>query len=133
MKLEQVPLEWIHRALERVSPLVEKATVYEGCDLTPEYIKVMLGQGVWHLLLVTDTEVVGIIVVSFANRCRNRVASIIAMGGRNIVTPELFEQGKAFAAANGATSIEVSARKSAARLYKRVGFLEKHRTLEVKL
>jgi hypothetical protein len=102
---------------------------------TIEHAEVYFSTGAWTLLVavVEDNSVIGAYAVAFQNEPGARSAFIVSAGGVGLAGPEAFDQVKAITKSMGATKIQVLARESAARLYKRVGLEEKATLMEIKL
>lgn len=93
-----------------------------------------LTNGTWALLVaVVEKEIKGAYVLSFSNTPTDRNALIVSAAGAGLASQEAFDQVKNIAQHMGATQIQVLARESAARLYKRVGLTEKAALMEIKL
>ena len=135
MKLEPVPIEWVNNVWPKVEPFFIEAAKH-GDDYTVDQLKVFVTQGYWLLIAILGEEkdVCGAMLVNFFNRPNARIAFVMAIGGKNISTPDSFEQFKAIVASRGATEIEGAARESVARLWRQnFGFEEKHRIVGVKI
>ena len=135
MKVQHVPLEWVNRTGDMVEGYIQSALEHANGDYTAEQVKTYLTQGNWVLLVATDDEnkIHGAAVVNFFNRPNDRVAFVVAIGGRLISNQDTFAQLKAYLVAMGATVLEGAARESIAKLWSRYGFSEKYRIVGVKL
>lgn len=134
MKVEYVPVQYIHVVWRDVGPLLTKSLPYMHGEVTLEQTRAYLADGVWDLLVATSGATVhGAMVVHIFNRPNTRVAFVQAVGGRGIISQSTFDQLKAFAARRGATTLECAARPSMARMLQRVGMQEKHRILGFQL
>jgi hypothetical protein len=134
MKIEYVPLEWVNYTWDKVSDFIEATILHSKGDFTLDQVRAKVTNGDWKLMVaVEDNEICGAATVSFFNRPLDRVALVTTIGGRLITNYETFEQLQQFARANGATKLESAARESVARMLKKYGFVEKYRTIEVKL
>ena len=134
MTLQRVPVEWLHATWPQVEEYLVDALHYAKGDFTLDQVKVYLAQGQWHLLVVTDADAIsGATTVEFQNRPNARVAFVTLVGGKEVATPELAEQLKVYARSMGATVLEAAARESAARLWARLGLVEKYRIIGVPL
>ena len=69
----------------------------------------------------------------FFNRPSDRVAFVVAMGGKLISSKETFAQFKQLLNNFGATYLEGAAREAIARLWTRYGLEEKYRIVGVKI
>jgi hypothetical protein len=112
-----------------------KSAAEQGDDYSAEQIKIYVLSGIWLLLVITDSEkqVHGALTVAFENGANHRTACITSLGGKDVVTQELFDQVCAIVKNLGATRIHCYARDSAARLYTQVGFSKKSTLMECKL
>ena len=104
-------------------------------DYTEDQAKALLAQGSWLLLVAVDEEnkIHGAASVEFINFPNDRVAFITAVGGKALINEDVYRQLCAVLKGFGATKIQCAARESAARLYAKVGFEQKHIILEVSL
>lgn len=135
MNIQFVPLTAVHLVWDAVAPFIESALEHSKGEYTLEQAKVPLTNGDWSLLVAVDGDqkIQGAAALRFFNRPNDRVALIVAIGGRLVSSPDTFEQLKTFCVSNGATAIEGAARESVARLWTRYGFEEKYRIVGVKL
>ena len=105
---------------------------FSGGDFTAENVKVYLTLGQWLLIVVVgENEIKGALTISFLNYPNDRVAFITAIGGRLISNQDTFKQMSEILKSQGATKIQGMARESIARLWKRYGFEERSRLVEV--
>jgi hypothetical protein len=134
MKFELVPNEWTARIWPEVEQYVSMAQEFSSEEYTVEQVKTLVLTGVWNLLVATnEDELCGAVVMAVSNRPNDRVAFIVTMGGKNIVSVDSINQIKEIAVKLGATVLEGAVRESVARLAIKVGFTEKCRMIEVKL
>lgn len=134
MQVQHVPLEWTPRTWPMVVGFIDDAMAYATDGLTTEEIRIRVFDGTWRLFVaVEDGTIRGAAVVDMFNRCKDRVAFVIAIGGRLISSKDTFAQFKDQLVALGATELEGAARESVARLWTRYGFAEKHRIVGVSL
>jgi len=75
----------------------------------------------------------GASTMAFVNDLNFRTAVVTALGGKGVVTDELFAQYCAVAKSLGATRMQTHARPSSARLYEKIGFRNKAALMELKL
>ena len=133
MKIQHVDTAYIHQTWPLVEDYIKWALDYQT-DYTLEHVKTFLSNGSWMLIVaVDDSGIKGAAVVNFINRPNDRVAFIVAMGGKLISSKETFADFSALLKAFGATYIEGAARESIARLWIRYGLEEKYRIVGVKL
>lgn len=135
MKIEHVPAEWVARTWPLCSGFIEDAFLYSQGDYTAEQAGVYISEGRWQLLVALDAEgkIRGAGVLNVFNRATQRVAFIVAVGGRLVTSKDTFAQLRELCASFGATHIEGAARESVARLWTRYGLKEKYRIVGVKL
>ena len=133
MKIQHVDTAYIHQTWPLVEDFIKWALDYQT-DYTLEHVKTFLSNGSWVLIVAADDSGIrGAAVVNFVNRPNDRVAFIVAMGGKLISSKETFADFSALLKAFGATYIEGAARESIARLWMRYGLEEKYRIVGVKL
>jgi hypothetical protein len=135
MKVQHVPIEWVNRTWDMVEGYIQSALDHAKGDYTADQVKAYLTQGSWTLLVATDDEnkIHGAAVVNFFNRPNDRVAFVVAIGGKLISSKDTFAQLRLYLVTMGATVLEGAARESIARLWSRYGFSEKYRIVGVKL
>lgn len=133
MKIQHVDTAYIHQTWPLVEDFIKWALDYQT-DYTLEHVKTFLSNGSWMLIVAADDSGIrGAAVVNFVNRPNDRVAFIVAMGGKLISSKETFADFSALLKAFGATYIEGAARESIARLWTRYGLEEKYRIVGVKI
>lgn len=131
MIVQVVPVQHIHQLWSQVSGYIEDALQYADGDYNLDQVKVYLTNGSWQLLVVNDeTKIHGAITVSYANYPNDRVAFITAIGGKWISDKESYKNFCDVLKNNGATKIQGAARESVARLWRRLGFKNKHIIVE---
>jgi hypothetical protein len=131
--IRQIPTDLVHQFLPLCRQYIEAALVYT--DLSFDQAKVFLSNGTWMLLIATDDEqnITGAYTLAFANSPNHRTATIVTAGGLGLGSPPAFDQACEIARNHGATRVHVLARQSAARLYKRLGLVEKSVLMEKNL
>jgi hypothetical protein len=134
MKIQNVTTEYVNQVWPKVADYIDAALTYQD-DYTLDQAKVYLSNGSWVLIVAVgeDGAIHGAAAVQFFNRPNDRVAFVIAMGGKLITGSETFVQFKNLLQVFGATCIECASRESAARLWQRFGLEEKYRIVGVKL
>ena len=134
MKIQHVETNYVNQVWPKVADYIEAALAYQD-DYTIEQAKVYLTNGSWTLVVAVadDGHLQGAAAVQFFNRPNDRVAFVIAMGGKLITGQETFLQFKDLLKAFGATYIEGASRESATRLWQRFGLQEKYRVAGAKL
>lgn len=133
MMIQFVHPDLVPRLMPEVSEMIASGLAHtDSCTL--EHAQVHLANGNWTLLVaVEDEKIKGIYVLSFYNEPTERIALIVSAAGRGLTSKEASDQVFEYARSRGATKMQVLARESAARLYKRVGLTEKATLMEIKL
>ncbi len=132
-RLSVVPIALVPARWHEVKDHLARALSFSN-DYTIEQAQLMLSSGQWMLLVAEDkTGAHGAAAVEFFNRPADRVAFVIAAGGKMLATHTVIEQAKAIFKQYGATKIECAARASASRLWARIGYTEKYRIMELPL
>jgi hypothetical protein len=134
MKIQHVNIEFVNQVWPKVEDYIRWALDYQT-DYTIEHVKTFLATGAWILIVAVDDdgEIKGASTVQFFNRPNDRVAFVIAMGGKLITGHETYVQFTMLLKAFGATYIEGASRESAARLWQRFGLQDKYRVVGAKL
>lgn len=133
-KLILVPVESVHQFLPLVRWYVESAL--SNTDLTFEQVRVYLSSGAWNLILCFDEkkEIQAAVVLCLVNEPNDRTATIVTTGGSpGVITRGNFEQLCEIAKSLGATKIQALSTRKGARLFRRVGLVERSVVLEKKL
>lgn len=106
-----------------------------GREYNVDQLRGLVASGAHELLVaIDDTGALrGAATVSFINYPAARVAFVTAIAGRLISSQDTWDQLVQFARYRGATSIQGAVRESVARLWRRFGFSERHRIVEVQL
>lgn len=134
MLVQHVPIQFIHAAWPKVERFIASALEYSQGDYSLDQAKVMLANGHWALYVATDgDEVKGAAAVQFNNMPNDRVAFVIAIGGKLMTSHDTWGQFTSLLKSNGATYVEGAARESIARLWTRYGFEEKYRIVGVRI
>jgi hypothetical protein len=137
MKIQHVPPEYVNQVWLQVSDFVQAAIDnQEGeSDYTLDQVRTFVTAGKWMLVVAVtgDGKIRGCAVVNFFNRPNHRVAFITHIGGKLVTSPDTFNQFRTLLVTFGATSIEGAVNDAVARLWRRYGFIEKYRIVEVKL
>lgn len=130
MKIEQVPVQYVHAVWPDVERFLKKPVLYAHGEFTIEQLRAYVADGSWQLLVATEGATVhGAMVIHTFNRPNHRVAFVMAVGGRGIISRDTFTQLGDFARLWGAQRIECAARPAVGRLLERVGMQEQHRIL----
>jgi len=124
-----------HQAWPLVEGFLVEALKWGEDDYTAEQAKVMLANGQWTLIVAVDEEntIHGAAAINFINMPNDRVAFVLAIGGKLISNQDTYTQFTALLKAHGATKIQGAARESIARLWTRYGFKERYRIVEAKI
>lgn len=134
MNVQEVPLDLVNQVL----PLTEHhlAAAFEFTDdYTLEEARVYLSTGAWSLIVAFDEprQFKGAAIVQYFNRPRDRVAFIIALGGRWVTGKENAEKLFAIFRANGATSVEAAARDEILKFWQKYGLEKKYTIISATL
>jgi hypothetical protein len=132
MLVKQVPKELIKQVWSQASGYINNALEFADEDYSLDDVKNYLISGQWSLLIVidSDSKLRGAITVVYAKYPNNKVAYITAIGGKWISDKESYQNFVNVLKDNGATKIQGAARESVARLWRRLGFREKHIIVE---
>lgn len=134
MNINYVPVQFVVHAWGQAAKLLEPVIKHVHGEFTLEQARVYVNEGMWTLLVaVDDEEIRGAALIRFYNRANERVAHIMAIGGRLITNQDTFDQLRKICLLNGANTIEGAARESVARLWRKYGFSEKYRIVGVKI
>ena len=135
LSVQLVPLSLIHTTWPLVEKFLEDALQWGEDDYTIEQVKVYITKGDWMLLVAVDEEglIHGAAAVNVYNMPNDRVAFVVAIGGRLISNDETYAQLCGLVKSFGATKIQGVARESIAKLWKRYGFKERYILVEAKL
>ena len=133
--VQRVPQQYFHQTWPLVEKYIEDALKWGEDDYTLEQAKALLASGAWILVVaVDDTNAVhGASAINIFNMPNDRVAFVVAIGGKLISNKDTFAQFSALLKSYGATKIQGAARESIARLWTRYGFKERYRIVETKL
>ena len=137
MKIQNVPVEFVNQVWSQVADFIQAAIDQQPGekDYTLDHVRTYVASGQWLLVVATaeDNKIRGCAVVNFFNRPNNRVAFITHIGGRLVTNPDTFHQFRKLLLTFGATSIEGAVTDAVARLWRRYGFTEKYKIVEVTL
>lgn len=130
--IQHVPVAYFHQTWPLVEKFIDDALKWSGDDYTLEQAKHLLARGDWLLVVALDQKnsIHGASAINFFNMPNDRVAFVIAMGGRLICNKDTFDQFVAVLKSFGATKLQGAARESAARLYTKFGLKERYRIME---
>jgi len=134
MKVQYVSTEYTVQVWPQVVKFLESAITYNNGEFTIEQAQVYVNEGIWSLIVATkENEIVGAAIIKFFNHANERVAFVLAIGGRLISSKDTLNQLMQMCKLKGATVIEGAARESVARMWRRFGFAEKYRIVGIKL
>lgn len=134
MKIELVPLAWVHQVWPKIESFLADGLSWGGDDYTLDQAKANISAGHWMLVVaVDDEEIKGASAINIFNMPNDRVAFVVAIGGRLISGPDTYAQFCGLLKGFGATKIQGAARESIARLWKRYGFKERYVIVEAKI
>lgn len=127
---QQIQAEW-----SVIEGYIDQAIEQSGCD---EYdsadLKKSLESGLLDLFVGIDKDKIqGVIVISFVQYPKQKVAFICAYGGKFVTNEEAYKQLCLLFKAFGATKVQGYVRQSLARLTHRLGFVDKQILIEHKL
>jgi hypothetical protein len=135
MKIEVVHPDHFQYAWPLAEQYITSALEHSCGEYTVEQAKVYLSNGVWMLCVAVDADgtLRGAGAVQFNNMPNDRVAFVIAIGGKLFTSQDTWQQFVDILRSRGATRVEGAARESIARLWKRYGFEEKYRIVSVRI
>lgn len=135
-QVQIVPKEYINNVWYKVEPFISSALEHCAGEYDAEHIRVYLIQGLYALTVAVDENDVihGAAVVEFISYPKQRVAFIVAIGGKMISTKELWDQFEGWVKSCGASVVRGAARESISRLWRRAfKFEERYIIVEKKL
>lgn len=135
MQISAVPPEYVHQTWAHIEKYIEDALQYSEGDYSTGDARNYVSSGLWQLIVALDDTGAfrGAAVVSYFNRPRDRVAFVVAIGGRLISNKETFQQLSAILRGNGATCIEGAARDQILRLWAKYGLKPKYTIVSTKI
>ena len=135
LSIQPVLTQNFHQTWPFVEGFLAEALKWGEDDYTAEQAKTYLARGEWMLLVAVDEEnnVHGAAAVNFNNMPNDRIAFVVAIGGKLISSQDTYKQLTALLKGYGATKIQGAARESIARLWTRYGFKERYRIVEAKI
>ena len=133
--VQRVNFDKVYEVWNGVKDFLEASIETGTGDCTLEQLKLLLTQGKQQLLVgIQDNKIVGAMTVEFINYPNERVMFITALGGKQVVSKEVFSQVEDWARAQGATKSAAWAKESQARLYtQKAGFNTMRFVMEKKL
>lgn len=135
LTIQPVGTAYFHQTWPLVEGFLNEALKWGEDDYTVEQAKGLLARGDWLLVVAVDEENVikGAAAVNFFNMPNDRVAFVIAIGGKLISNQDTYKQFSALLKSYGATKIQGAAREAIARLWTRYGFKERYRIVEARI
>jgi hypothetical protein len=121
-----------HQTWPLVEGFLAEALKWGGDDYTVDQAKVFLANGDWLLVVAVDEEnkIHGAGAIKFSNMPNNRVAFIVALGGKLVVNKTSLEQLKAIVQQMGATKIQAAVRPSVEKLLSQTNFYKRYTIVE---
>ena len=138
MRVAPVELPYVNQVWPQIESYINDALML-GDAGEPLYnlhhIQSYVTSGEWLLLVAIDdqTNIHGAMTISFQNFPLHRVAFITAVGGKFILTDEMYEQLQAVLKFKGATMIQAYGRPSMVRLLKRHNLKARNTLVEATL
>lgn len=132
----QVPLHQAHQYWPHVEHFFTVAleSDFSSGEITASQLRSDLGQNRASLYVAKDEETVhGCAAISFQNMRNDRVAFIIAFGGKLVTEEENFKQLQSLLRQQGATKIQGACRDSMVRLASHLNFKKKYTIIEAAL
>jgi hypothetical protein len=135
LTIQPVMPSFFHQTWPLVEGFLAEALKWGEDDYTVEQAKANLASGTWLLVVAVDEEnkIHGASAVNFFNMPNDRIAFVIAIGGKLISNQDTYAQFSSLLKSYGATKIQGAAREAIARLWTRYGFKERYRIVEAKL
>lgn len=133
LEIRLIPLDLVNQFMTLARRHIEAGLVHT--DMSYDQVRVFLANGSWHLLIALDSEknLVGAYTLGVTNGPNDRTATIVTAGGRGLASQSSFDQVCEIAKSLGATKIQCLAQPAGARLFSRVGLVERAILLEKKL
>ena len=135
MNVFPLNVAYLHLHWEEIKKYLQPAL--DSCSVEEfnlDQMKVYISSGQWLLFVVEEKQkICGAVIVSFLNYPNDRIAFVTAIGGKFISSRETSDKFKALLKKMGATKIQGYANESVARLWKRIGFVNKQILVEHKL
>ena len=138
MRVAPVELPYVNQVWPQIEAYINDALML-GDAGEPLYnlhhIQSYVTSGEWLLLVAIDDQnnIHGAMTISFQNFPLHRVAFITAVGGKFILTDEMYEQLQAVLKFKGATMIQAYGRPSMVRLLKRHNLKARNTLVEATL
>ena len=135
LSIQPVGTAYFHQTWPLVEGFLAEALKWGEDDYTAEQAKDFLARGDWLLVVAVDEEnkIQGAAAVNFFNMPNDRIAFVIAIGGKLISNQDTYKQFSSLLKSYGATKIQGAAREAIARLWTRYGFKERYRIVEARI
>ena len=135
LKILPVHTSMFHQTWPLIEGFLAEALKWGEDDYTAEQAKTYLARGDWALIVAVDADnkIHGAAAVNFINMPNDRVAFVVAIGGKLISNQDTYKQFSELLKGYGATKIQGAAREAIARLWTRYGFKERYRIVEARL
>lgn len=135
LTIQPVGVAYFHQTWPLVEGFLAEALKWGEDDYTAEQAKGYLARGDWLLVVAVDEEnkIHGAAAVNFFNMPNDRIAFVIAIGGKLISNQDTYKQFSGLLKSYGATKIQGAAREAIARLWTRYGFKERYRIVEARI
>lgn len=127
-KVVEIPQDFVHVEWPSSEAFLVEALKYSQGELEIHQLRADAAQGRIKMFKVFGDarETLGVVLVEFVNARHARMAFVLAIGGRGIVKPEMFEAFKAALRKHGATCLQGAGRDSIVRLYAPLGLRKKY-------
>ena len=135
MIIQEVPVALVNQVLPHVEYFIGAALQHSRGEYTVDDARVYITIGTWSLIVALDDngKFRGAAAVQYFNRPRDRVAFIVALGGRLVTSTENFHLLFNIFRANGATTVEAAARDDILRLWQKYGLQKKYNIISASL
>ena len=135
MNIHEVPLDFVNQVWPHAERFIESALSFSGGDYSAEEAKVMVINGVWSMIIATDENNTcrGAAIVQYFNRPNDRVAFIIALGGKWVTNSDNAAQLFNIFRTNGATAVEAAARDDILKFWQKYGLGKKYTIISATL
>ena len=92
--VQRVNPDKVYEVWSEVKDFLEASIETNTGDCTLDQLKLLLTQGLQHLLVgMQEDKIVGAMAVEFVNYPNERVLFITALGGKQVVSKEVFSSG----------------------------------------
>ena len=135
VRVEEVPMSLVNVVWDACENYLESALFHSQGEYNADQAKIYVINGLWNLLVAIDgnQQIHGAAIVQYFNRPNDRVAFMIALGGRLIVGKSHADKLFNVLRAHGATCIDAAGRDEVLRLWKRYGLEKKYTIISAKL